>query len=306
VRSILPEWLYEKISNDYLKDYLYEIRIRLGKPIIVGYKNNYEKITFRDGYDNRFIIATADLIKYIISSATKHSLYAYNDEIKEGYITTDNGIRIGICGEVVYNNGEISTLKNITSLNLRISHEVYNCSRKIIDLIASNGLVKNTLIISPPGAGKTTIIRDITKKLSNEKNVTNILVVDERFEIAGSHNAMFDLGDGVDVISGSKKSFAFEGCLKTMNPSVIVTDEISKEEDIEEIKQAIRSGVKVIATAHAENVNDLKIKKYLSSLIDGRYFERVVVLSKRNGVGTIESVYDENLKGIYLPYLIWS
>ena len=83
MRSILPEWLYEKISNDYLKDYLYEIRIRLGKPIIVGYKNNYEKITFRDGYDNRFIIATADLIKYIISSATKHSLYAYNDEIKD-------------------------------------------------------------------------------------------------------------------------------------------------------------------------------------------------------------------------------
>ena len=161
-------------------------------------------------------------------------------------------------------------------------------------MIASNGLVKNTLIISPPGAGKTTLIRDITKKLSNEKNVTNILVVDERFEIAGAYNAMFDLGDSVDVISGSKKSFAFEGCLKTMNPSVIVTDEISKEEDIEEIKQAIRSGVKVIATAHAENVNDLKIKKYLSSLIDGRYFERVVVLSKRNGVGTIESVYDEN------------
>ena len=206
--------------------------------------------------------------------ATKQSIYAYNDQIKECYITTDSGIRIGICGLAVYNNGKVSTLKNISSINIRVSHQVYNCSEKIINLLICNDLVKNTLIISPPGAGKTTLVRDIVNKLSNEKKVQNILVVDERFEIAGlGQNNSLEIGDYVDVISGTEKKFAFNNSLKTMNPKVIVTDEISKEEDIESIKQAIKSGVSVIATAHAGSLLDLKTKKYFDILIKDKYFD---------------------------------
>ena len=305
VINIFPEWLYQKLAKDYLLDYVYEVRVRLNKPIAICYKGNYENITIKNGYASQNIIATQNLIDYIFTSATKHSLYAYNNEIKEGFITTDGGIRIGLCGEVVYNKNEVATIKNITSMNIRIAHQVYDCSKKIIDLISQNGNVKNTLVISPPGAGKTTIIRDIVYKLSYEKGIDNILVVDERFEISGYGKDMFDLGNGVDVISGSTKNFAFSRCLKTMNPKVVVTDEIVSKADIEEIMQMARAGVKIIASAHAENINNLKNKKELNVLLEDKVFERIVVLSKSHYIGKVEVVVDGNLKPIYLPGLLW-
>lgn len=304
--EILPEWLFKKLSTDYVIDYIQEIRLRVNQPIVINYKGCYKIITDKIGYVVQNILASQELVSYVVSSATKHSLYAYNNQIKQGYITTDGGLRIGLCGTVVYDKDEVWTIKDISSVNIRVSHEVLNCSEKIINFVCgNNGVVKNTLIISPPGAGKTTMIRDIVNKLSNEKQINNILVVDERFEIAGQMKSQnFLLGQFVDVISGSSKSYAFNECLKTMNPRVIVTDEVSKEEDLLSIKQAIKSGVKVIATAHAENINDLKFKKYFSMILQDKYFDRIVVLSKRNGVGTVEGVFDENLRGLYLPFML--
>ena len=304
--NVLPEWLFKKISENYVLSNVYEIRIRANKPIVINYKGCYKIITERYGEIARPIMASFDLINYIVMTATKQSLYAFNHQIKQGYITTDSGIRIGICGSVVYDKNGVSTIKDISSLNIRIAHEVLNCSEQIINFICSSGQMKNTLIISPPGAGKTTMVRDIATKLSNEKQMCNILIVDERFEIAGYPNNLngFNVGQFVDVISGSSKSYAFSEGLKTMNPSVIVTDEVSKEEDIESIKQIIKSGVKVVATAHASGINDLKFKAYFKPIIEDKFFERIVVLSKRNGVGTIEGVFDENLRGIYIPYML--
>ena len=303
--EILPEWLSEKILKNYVYDYIFEIRLRLNKPISLNYKGRYQNLIERDGYRIYPITANAELMKYVLTSATKQSIYAYNNQIKNCFISAGNGVRIGLCGTAVYNNDEISTIKNITSLNIRVPHDVKDCSNKVIDLIC-DGVVKNTLIISPPGAGKTTLIRDIVRKLSDEKNIHNILVVDEREEISfGDSGFGFNIGNNVDVVLDSKKSFAFNECLKTMNPSVIVTDELSCDEDIESVKQAIKSGVSVIATVHASTINDLKQKRYFSEILEKRYFERIIVLSKRNGVGTIECVYDENLRGIFLPALIW-
>ncbi len=302
--ELLPEWLYKKISNLFIFDYVQELRIRINKPIVVCYKGINKVLTEKNNYSITPIIATMDLINYIISVATKHSLYAYNHQIKNGFITTDDGIRIGLCGMVVYDKNEITTIKNISSLNIRIPHQVMGCSDKVLDLICGNDKVKNTLIISPPGAGKTTLIRDIVYKLSNEKIVNNILVVDERLEIAGCGNFNFNIGDYVDVISGSNKGYGFNEGLKTMNSKVIVCDEISKQEDIESIIQATRAGVSVIASAHAENILELKMKQFFNKIISEKIFNRIIVLSKRNGVGTIEGVFDENLRGLYIPYLL--
>ena len=305
MKSLLPEWLYDEISKNFIQEYIYEIRIRINKPIVVNYRGTYTLLSKKEGYVSNYLFASADLVNYILAVATKQSLYAFNDQIKKCYITTSSGIRIGICGEVVQNAGKVSTIKNVTSLNIRISHQVKDCSEKIINFVCSNGMVKNTLIISPPGAGKTTIIRDIANKLSNEKQINNILIVDERYEIAGTtNNNNLEMGMFVDVVSGSNKNFAFDECLKSMSPSVIVTDEISEESDIMSVAKAIKSGVKVIATAHAENINDLKHKKYFEFLLEHRYFERIIVLSKRNGVGTVEGIFDENLRGIYLPFML--
>ena len=302
--SIFPEWLNAILSKNFVESYIFEVRIRIGKPIMVNYKGKYYSLEEKNGYNNMTVYATSELVEFVLKSATKQSIYAYNDQIKHCYIQADAGIRIGVCGTVVYNMSEVSTIKNIVSLNVRIAHQVPGCSEKIINLLCYNGLVKNTLVISPPGAGKTTLIRDIAYKLSNEKKIDNILVVDERFEIAaGGTTQDLDVGLFSDVISGSEKRFAFNEALKTMSPKVIVTDEISTEEDIESVKCAIKSGVKVVATAHAESINDLKSKKYFTSTLQEKYFERIIVLSNRFGVGTIDGVFDENLRVMYMPYL---
>ena len=302
--SILPEWLLAIIREKYSLEMVYEVRLRLNKPIVLCIKGRYELLTKKQDYRECVVLASKELIDFVVAVATKQSLYAYNDQIKHCYITTDSGIRIGVCGSVVSLDGKVTTIKNITSLNIRVSHQATNCSDGIINFICNKNNVKNTLIISPPGAGKTTFIRDIATKLSNEKNVHNILIVDERFEIAGNFNDKnLSVGNFVDIISGSNKCYAFSEALKTMTPSVIVTDEVSEEEDIRAIEQAVKSGVKVIATAHAESIGDLKYKKYFTPLLEDKYFERIVVLSNRCGVGTVEGVFDENLRCIYLPYL---
>lgn len=304
--SIFPEWLNNLLEKNFTKNYIFEVRIRIGKPIIVNYKGKYVSLTEKNGYNNMLVYSSSELVDYILKVATKQSIYAFNDQIKKCYIQCEGGIRIGVCGTVVYDHGSVSTIKNIVSLNIRIAHQVLGCSEKIIGLVCSNGVVKNTLIISPPGAGKTTLVRDIVHKLSNEKKINNILVVDERFEIAaGGLSADIDVGILTDVISGSKKSFAFNEALKTMSPSVIVTDEISSEEDIFAVINATRSGVKVIATAHASSIEDIKSRKNFEVILKGKYFERIIVLSNRLGVGTIDCVFDENLRVIYMPYLVW-
>lgn len=307
MRDILPQWLFEMISNNYLLDFVTEIRIRINRPIIVCHKGKYEILQGRNGYEIKNIYATNDLISYILTLATKQSFYAYNNQIKHGFITTDSGIRIGICGKVVYDKGEISTIKDISSLNIRISHSVKGCSEKVLNLVCQNGQIKNTLIVSPPGAGKTTFVRDLAASLSNEKRINNILIVDERYEIAGNvcSSELFD-GEFVDIISGSEKHFAFHEGIKSMNPSVIIADEISEAKDYDEILEASRCGINIIATIHAGGLENLKQKPSFKRLLDEKVFERIVILSKRLGIGTIEAVFDENLRGIYLPIEIWN
>lgn len=304
MKNILPEWLYNQISNDYLLDFVTEIRIRTNKPILVCYKGKYEVLTQRNGYQMSAVMASSDLISYILTVATKQSFYAYSSQIKHGFITTDSGIRIGLCGTAILENGIVSTLKNISSINIRIPHQIIGCSEKIADiLVGSNGKIKNTLIISPPGGGKTTFIRDIARYFSNTKKINNILVVDERFELAGNviGNDLIG-GDFVDVISGSPKNFAFHETIKSMNPSVIIADEISEEKDYEEILEAARCGVKIITTAHASNIDEIKKRPSFEKIISNKIFERIVVLSRKHGYGTVEAVFDENLRGIYLPF----
>lgn len=302
MKSILPEWLYLQISNNFNLSQIQELRIRKNQPVQINYKGEYIELKVNSGLYLKPVIATKELIDYIISLATKQSLYAFDEQIKNGYIVTENGIRIGICGTAVNSNDKITFIKNISSLNIRIAHKINGCCDEVINYICSKTHVKNTLIISAPGAGKTTLLRDIINKLSDNFGVQNIMVVDEKFELAGEKQ-MFDLGRNVDVMQGTNKNFAFTSGIKVMNPSVIATDELISEEDIEGVKFAIRSGVKVLATVHANSLEELKTKKYFEEIIKNKYFERIIALSKRNGVGTIEGVFDENGFALMLPYL---
>jgi stage III sporulation protein AA len=301
LKNLLPTWLYIAISKECPEEYIQELRVRLNRPLQGNFKGRIFKFCLADGLKTSPYIASEDLISYIISVATKQSLYAYAEQIKKGFISTDNGVRIGLCGTAVYENETLTMLKKITSLNIRFGHFIHGCSGEIVRFLVEDDRIKNTLIISPPGAGKTTLLRDLIFRFSEECNASNILVVDERFELAG-FSQEFMLGKNVDVVSGVSKKFAFSESLKVMNPSVIVADEIADEGDIEAIKQASKSGVQVVATAHAENLEDLKSKKYFREIFEEGYFERFVILSKRNGVGTIEGVFSARGKPLYIPY----
>lgn len=304
MKNILPDWLFQNLSQNYKLCDIQEIRIRKNQPIQICYKGKMIELKSDTGIYLKPLYASAEMLEQIVLVATKHSLYAFDEQIRNGYIITENGIRIGLCGTAVVKDGKISLIKKISSLNIRIGHNVVDCSNDIIHFVVSGQKVNNTLILSAPGEGKTTLLRDIVLKLSNKFNIPNIMVVDEKFEVAGE-TQNFDLGKNVDVMQGTNKKFAFFEAIKVMNPSVIATDELVTEEDIEGVKFAIKSGVSVVATVHAKNIDELKSKPYFEKLILDNYFERFIVLSKRNGVGTIEGVFNEKSFALFLPYLKW-
>ena len=284
MKNILPEWLYKSIEQNYKLDDVYELRIRQNKPIQICYKGKYLEIKKSDGLYQHPIIASKEIIEFIISLATKNSLYAYEDQIKNGYIVTDNGIRIGLCGTVVTRNEQVTFIKNITSLNLRIAHRIQGCSRKIINYIISNSTVKNTLIISEPGAGKTTLLRDMVEVLSKQFNIPNILVIDERFELAGL-DCGFDIGES-EVMSGVEKKIAYEFGIRSMSPTLIVTDEIFSEADAGSIEDIVRCGVKVFASIHGESLKSLKENRAFHRLLSS--FEVYVTLAPVGKVVSVE------------------
>lgn len=298
LKNILPSSIYSNIKNIPYNS-LCELRLRSEDNVVVNINGeNYYLCnnTFSKNSNDSITLSNGE-IQSIISKISNNSLYTINDQLIDGYATIDGGIRVGVSGEVVSVNGCIKTIKNISSLNFRFPHFIKNCSLNIYPYIVSNGNIKNTLIISPPGAGKTTYLRDLIYQISNRENLLNILVIDERNEIT----CVFD-GENfiklknIDVYSNCTKKFAFNNGIRSMKPDVIFTDEINIDKDLDDIENALTCGVKIISTIHAYNINDLKNKQSFFRIIDKRLFDRFVVLSNDNGVGTLDGIYNENLK----------
>lgn len=280
-----------------------EIRLRLNKRIVVyiagkPYYLSYEGIT---NDQEKAIIVSREMLYNIIKRATEHSLYAVNNQLKQGFITISGGVRIGICGEVVIENGVVQTIKNFSSINIRIAKEVKNCSLGILDILLQGGF-SNTLIISPPGCGKTTLIRDILWQMSERSYTYNILLADERYEIANCFNGqpMLNVGEFTDVISGAEKGYAFECGIRSMSPDILVTDELATSKDIESIINIANSGIKLLCSVHAKDLDDLKTKPQFKMLIEQKIFKRFVVLSKTRGLGTIEGIFDQSFRCVYV------
>lgn len=267
-----------------------EIRLIRGQPIVIHYcdgdyyvhRKGVLAISPRGG-----IVITKSDIDYIMERISKSSLYSVKDELKYGYITISGGHRIGIAGTAVVKDNRVEFIKNVSAMNIRIADEIIGISHDIVKKITRHGLV-NTLIISPPACGKTTLLRDMGRELSEMGYCVGI--ADERCEIAAMYDgkAGFDIGPRTVVMEACPKSYAMECIMRTMSPNVIVTDELGQEEDVRAVYNTINSGVSVIATAHGKDTKQLMKREVFRTLVP--LFDIIIVLSKRNGAGTVESV----------------
>ena len=299
LENILPTNIYEAINLNLKFSKLYEIRLRVDKPITVNYSSKmfYLGLEGLTNLEDTAIICTKHLIDSVILKASNFSFYSINEDIKKGFITLNDGIRIGIVGEVVTENGDIKTIKDFNALNIRIPHEVKNCSLNVLNYIMNEGNFLNTLVISCPCAGKTTFIRDICYQISNKNYPLNILILDERNEISATRKGKpsMDVGKFTDVLVYGNKKLGFENGIRSMSPNLIVTDEIANKSDIEAINYAVNCGINILATTHAKDIFDIKEKNLFNEILLKKVFKRFIVLSQKNGAGTIEGVFDENL-----------
>ena len=268
-----------------------EIRLLAGRPAML--------YTGTDGF---FVTSAGDIttsedsaiemtktgVGEVFRLACDNSVYSFEDEIKNGYITIEGGHRIGICGSAVIKNGEITYIKNISALNIRIARQVIGCAKDIFPAVFDK-YVRNTLIVSPPGCGKTTVLRDLARILGYKYKVG---IADERSEIAAVYRGtpQNDVGLRTVVMDACPKEYGINMILRTMGVDIIITDEIGNSTDGEAIQNAFNAGVKIIASAHGYSKADVLARPAIKGLMVTGGFERVVVLSRRNGAGTIEEV----------------
>ncbi len=305
--SIKLRTILSKVNFDY--ELLQEIRLRVNAPLIVICDNKEYFVTEQSelvNVDSEAYIITKNEIRETMEYISNYSMYAFEEEMKQGFITITGGHRVGIVGKAVLEENKVKNMKHISFLNIRLSHQVKGCADKVLPYITSGNEDNcyHTLIISPPRCGKTTLLRDVIRQLSNGDETRpgiTVGVVDERSEIGACYMGIpqNELGIRTDVLDCCPKAKGMMMLIRSMSPRVIAVDEVGSGEDIEAIEYVMNCGCKLIATVHGNSIEDIRNKPILGKLVREKLFERYILLNNRDGVGHLEEIYDERGTRIY-------
>ncbi|MDO5336004.1 MAG: stage III sporulation protein AA [Eubacteriales bacterium] len=289
--------LLEEDKPDY--DKLYEIRMRVGRPLFLIYEGG-ERFLRQNGRcanGTPYLVTRQDL-QETLEYVSGYSMYAYEEELRQGFLSIQGGHRVGVTGKVILEGNRIQGMKYISCINIRLSHQVKGCATKILPMIHKRGHVYHTLIVSPPRCGKTTLLRDIIRQISNgwgDIPGCNVGVVDERSELAGCYRGIpqNDLGMRTDILDGCPKAEGMMMLIRSMSPKVVAVDELGKEEDFQAVEAVVNCGCRLIATVHGGSLEDLCSKPLFEKLMRQQVFERYIFLSSREQAGTIRVVLDK-------------
>jgi stage III sporulation protein AA len=291
----LPEKIISRIE---------EIRLRIGKPLALGLNDEIIFLTTEPGYTRDwkqgYPVTGTDITK-TLQLISNNSLYALEQEFRHGYLTLPGGHRVGFVGEAVLEKGRVKTLKHVSSLNIRLARQLKGCADPVMPYLLRSGSARpyHTLIISPPRCGKTTLLRDIVRQLSDGVTPlgftgTNIGLVDERSELAGCFQGVpqNEIGIRTDVLDNCPKAEGMILLLRSMSPQVVATDEIGQADDIAVLEEMLNAGIAIITTVHGLNLHELELRPAWHRILNARIFERYVVLGRTLGPGTIETIID--------------
>jgi stage III sporulation protein AA len=285
----LMETLSETLGPD-----LEEIRFRVQKPIMVKWAG---KETMAKEQDKPVFIQTPEL-EAVMSLSMQGSVYAFEEELRNGFVTLPGGHRLGFCGRAVLDKGQLQGLKQIRFLNLRIAKQIYGCGDTLIPWITEKQKWLSTLIVSPPRWGKTTLIRELVRKASQGDISyglagTDVSLVDERSEISGCYlgEPQFDMGPRTDVLDGCPKAQGMMLVTRSMAPAIVAADEIGKPEDMEALRHVLLCGVKVLVTVHGAGLNELLARPGLGDIIRQGAFDRIVILQGPWYAGCLPDIY---------------
>ncbi len=287
-------------NSDMDFERLCAIRVRAGRPVIFEMEDGERFIDGEGcitGNVRSAFCMNAEDIRKMLEFICSFSLYAYDDEMRAGYITIEGGHRIGIAGSVSLVEGHASRMKYISCLNVRVAHEIRGCGDECMDYMYEEGILQNTIIVSGCGRGKTTILRDIIRQISDgngEHAGVTVGVVDERSEIGACHHGIpqNDLGIRTDILDGCPKAYGMRMLIRSMAPRVIAVDELGGVSDLEAVRVDVSSGCKIIATIHGADMRELKNIPLMKKLLSERLITRLIFLNSEGRPGQISRVCD--------------
>lgn len=260
-----------------------EFRLRCGWPMTVLYPQGEES----PPGCMETPVKPADLSQ-VLEIATKASAHTALDRVRNGFVTVRGGHRIGLCGSGVVKDGTVTNLRQLSSLSIRIARPITGTAAQVLDKLLEHGRPQSTLLLSPPGLGKTTLLRDLIRVISDGEGVSPLRVgiADERGELAAMYEGIpqLDIGARTDVMDGCPKDVGLLMLLRGMNPQVLAADEITAPVDCLALEMAANCGVILLATAHGETLDDLKTRPLYRSLLAQTIFRRVVRIETHQGI----------------------